>query len=184
MPPGENPGDTDNQQGSLTEADLAWLAGYWDGDGWIGISKAKRSVTKKNRYSASVMTVTTSERIAHRVKDMMERLGCPVTSQYKKPAEKLSSWSGKSYVCKEKWYLTIRSNAGAKKFLEAVQPYLVEKGVCADLVLRYITWRETMPNQIHSSRATMIAREAESIIRLLRLDRERNDPPEAIRSAP
>lgn len=181
MQPGENPRDTDNQQGSLNESDLAWLAGYWDGDGWIGVTKAKRSVTKKNRYSASVMTGTTSERIAHRVVDIMQRLGCPVTSQYKAPAQKKSTWTGQDVWHREKWNITIRSNSGARVFLEAVGPYLVEKGIQADLVLRYIRWRESMPTQIHSSKADLIAREAEQIIFLLRQDRQRNDPPQTTR---
>ena len=184
MPPGDNPGDTGNQQGSLTPTDLAWLAGFWDGDGWIGITKAKRSVTKKNRYSASVAMATTSDRITHRVVDLLQRMECPVTSQHKRPALKKSTWTGADVWHREKWNITIRSNSGTKRFLEAIRPYLVEKGVCADLVLRYVIWRESMPTQIHNSKADLIAREAESIIRLLRLDRQRNDPSETVRSAP
>src|SRR5665213_395086 len=84
--PSKNPDLTVNQQGSPTDIELAWIAGLWDGDGWIGITKAKRSNTKKNRYSASVMLVTTSDRLAQRAEDIMHRMGCPLTTQYKRGA--------------------------------------------------------------------------------------------------
>ena len=181
MSPGDNPSGTDNQQGSLNSTDLAWIAGFWDGDGWIGITKAKRSVTKKNRYTASVMATTTSDRIASRVIDIMTRMGTPPTTQNKRPVEKKSTWSGKNVWHREKWNITIRSNKNVQVFLRQIRPFLVEKGVCADLVLRYTDWRDTLPKQGPGLSET-VAREAENISALLRADRQRNDPSETIRS--
>ncbi len=183
MPPGENVVDTDNQQGSLTSIELAWLAGLWDGEGWIGITKAKRSNTKQNRYSASVVFCTTSDRLAMRVEHLLIQLDCPPTTVYKNPRQKKSTWNGKDVWHRERWDITIRSNKGAQVFLEAVAPYMVEKSVCADLVLSYIQWRDKFPYRSGPGKQQqqMIASKAETIMELLRQDRKRNDPPETTR---
>lgn len=182
MSPSENPAGTENQQGSLSATDIAWLAGLWDGDGWIGITKAKRTNTKQNRYSASVMLVTTSDRIADRTVDILRRMGCPVTSQYKRAKHAGSDGSWR----REKWNIVIRSNVGTKKFLETVGPYLIEKSILSDLVLSYIRWREQMPHRAAAGGEQLraIAEKAETIRELCRQDRERNDPSEAIRLTP
>ena len=183
MPPGENVVDTENQQGSLTIAELAWLAGIWDGEGWVGITKAKRSNTKRNRYSASVVMTTTSERLSERVQHLMRKLDCPPTTVYKNQAKKKQTWNGKDVWHSARWDITIRSNSGTKIFLESVAPYLVEKSICSDLVLSYIRWRDQFPYRSGPGKEQqqMIATKAETIRELLRQDRRRNDPPETAR---
>ena len=183
MPPSENAVDTDNQQGSLTTAELAWLAGLWDGEAWIGITKAKRSNTKKNRYSASTVFCSTSERLVERVRYLLEKLGCPPTTVYKNEARRKDSPTGNTYWHAPRWDVTIRSNSGTKTLLEAIGPYLVEKSILSDLALSYIRWREQFPYRSGPGKEQqqMIATKAEVIMELMRQDSRRNAPPETTR---
>jgi intein/homing endonuclease len=174
----------DNEQGSPIATDLAWLAGHFDGDGWIGLSRARRPKTGMMRYSSSASIATTSERIKERVADLLTRLG--VTHYfYEVPVGQ----DKRGYINARRWTITVRSNIGAKVFLEAIRPYLVEKGVQADLLLEYIEWRSQHPNYTGGGgkatpKVLALHAKAEEITERLRQDRWRNDPSTTTRLAP
>jgi intein/homing endonuclease len=168
-------------QGSPT--DLAWLAGLLDGEGWIGIFKRRRSPTKDYpRYSAAFSVTTTSARITGRVREIVESFGVnynlrefdPYTGEDGSPRRR-------------KWRIQTQTNVSTEPILRAVLPYLVEKKRCAELVLRYIDWRSSIPHKTGKGSNNVVAGMgdiAEEIMKLLSEDRHRHDPSTTTRLAP
>lgn len=182
--PRENPSGADNEQGSPTEAELAWIAGHFDGDGWIGLMRARRTNSRHLRYTAAVMVVTTSDRIATEVARVFDALQLKHSPQFIAPHV-----GSDGSPRRAKWNLAIRSNTGTKRFLTAIRPYLIEKGHCADLVLDYIEWREAQPTRPGGAKTNQplivgMKECAEETMRLLREDRNRSDPSTTTRLAP
>ena len=163
--PRENPSGADNEQGRLT--DLAWLAGLMDGEGWVGLIRARRPNRNYQRYTASMSFTTTSDRIAGRVHRILSDLDVSPR--------------------RPKWEIGTRSNKGTKVVLEAVLPYLTEKRVCAQLVLDYIEWRGAQPAKPGGNAQNIVRgmrEKAEEVMADLRADRERSLPSTITRLAP
>jgi intein/homing endonuclease len=179
--PRDNPSGADNQQGSPTDVEIAWLAGIFDGEGWIGINRSLRYSTGKYRYSAGSVLATTSERLANRISQLLEQL--EVKFFYiDTPARKGSDESWR----RRKWNISIVGNTQTKKLLLALSPYLVEKYVQADLVLAYIEARGKMPSRPGGYDLAMnqsIRDLGNHFQMLLRDDRNRDDPSETVRLA-
>lgn len=172
--PSNNPRGADNEQGSSTATDLAWLAGHFDGDGWIGLTRQVRKNSRHIRYSAGAMIVTTSDRITDRVVGILEAEG--ITYFCAEVAPKIGSDGSPR---KRKWNIVIRSNSQSQAFLKLIRPYLVEKGTCADIVIAYTEWRgqhPQSPGRYGDAFSQEIQERAVEAIRLLREDRERITP--------
>lgn len=184
--PSENPSSADNEQGSpLTATDLAWLAGHFDGDGWIGLIRQRRKGTQYLRYTACAMVATTSDRIRDKILTSLDQLGI-VWFCNETPAKHVVG-PGRDSWHRVKWDITVRSNKQAKAFLTLILPYLVEKKPQAVLTIQYAEWRESLPrnpgrygDEISSS----IQDRAEETMRLMREDRNRHDPSTTTRQAP
>lgn len=183
MVPRENPAGADNEQGSLLDTDIAWLAGHFDGDGWIGLQRSKRTGSSKQiRYSAACMIVTTSSRIALRVSDILRALDLRYYV-YESPPKVGKDGSPR----KRKWNISIQSNVQTLKFLQTLRPYLVDKGKQADLVMEYIVWRQSQPRYTGGRAPDLVAEMkqwGDGTMEMLREDRNREDPSEITRLAP
>lgn len=169
----ENPSGAENEQGSL---DVAWLAGLLDGDGWVGIIRAKRSGRDQNRYTASIMMTSTSYRNATKTREVMERLGANVYEREQPP------WLGPDgSPRKRKWNISTRGNTDTLKVLKAVLPHMAEKRVCAELVIEYVEWRLRQPR---NHPVAEIQAMADPLMELMSQDRQRHDPSTTTRLAP
>ena len=170
----ENPPGADNQQGSL--ADIAWLAGHTDGDGWVGIIRAKRTGKTYYRYTASTCVMTTSRANATKVAAVYEVLGANVYVQHHK------AYTGKDgSPRREKWNVSVRGNADARKVLAALEPYMAEKKPQARIVIEYVNWRDTFPARTGGQHPEMVESmrdRAEEAMSLLRIERFGYDPSE------
>lgn len=178
--PRENPSGADNEQGRLT--DLAWLAGLMDGEGWVGLIRARRPNRNYQRYTASMSFTTTSDRIAGRVHRILSDLDVRVGYRHR---EHYTGSDGSPR--RPKWEIGTRSNKGTKVVLEAVLPYLTEKRVCAQLVLDYIEWRGAQPAKPGGNAQNIVRgmrEKAEEVMADLRADRERSLPSTITRLAP
>lgn len=100
-----------------TETELAWLAGFFDGEGCVSIFKIPRLEGKYIEYK---MTVSISQ------KD-------------KRPLEAIRGWFGGNVTLNQSsgvWKWT-RSAQQARIFLEAVRPYLKLKHEQVDVALAF-----------------------------------------------
>jgi hypothetical protein len=180
--PPNNASGADNPQGSLTTAERSWLAGLFDGDGWIGLTRAKRTGSKQNRYSAQTIVTTTSDRIADRVLDLYAKAGVgvnvkefPVTYN-----EEREQWHAR------KWNIRTASNTQTLAVLRIIHPYLVEKKTLSAILIEYITWRQSLPHRTGASKSLyeQIQQRGEDAVARMKEDRWRNDPSETARLAP
>lgn len=182
MEPCDNPSGADNEQGSPTEVELAWLAGVFDGEGWIGLNKQRRSNSSHLRYTGAAVVATTSPKLAERIRDILTRLD--VKCYYVETPAKLGadgSWR------RHKWNISVSSNKMTARFLSAIRPYLVEKQNQADLVLEYIAWRAGQPARPGGHNQTVILgmkEKAEEVRKALHEDRWSCDPSTTTRLAP
>jgi len=182
MVPRNNPIGADNEQGSPTEIELAWLAGVFDGEGWIGLNRARRSNSRHLRYTACSAITTTSPKLADRIDEILTRVGVK-HYRIEMPAKmgKDGSWR------RRKWNITTGANVQTAKFLSAIRPYLVEKQRQADLVIEYVEWRSALPTRPGGHAENIIVgmkERAEETMRLLREERFRDDPSTTTRLAP
>lgn len=102
---------------SLPTIELAYLAGFFDGEGCIHVSKCKRSDRKNDRFQY--------------------QLRIQISQKNREPLDKLvAGWGGGIYDIKSKgmysWQLHSRK---AERFLEAILPFLRDKAEQAELAL-------------------------------------------------
>lgn len=111
----------------VTDLELAWLAGLYDGEGSFFICKNGSS-----KYQMRVtLTNTDSILIAHTV-EILDRLGV---------GPWVSSYTPKSRNSRIAYHIVIGKMANAKKFITSIEPYLVGRSGQASLVLRFIESR-------------------------------------------
>jgi hypothetical protein len=179
----ENPSGADNEQGSPTTTELAWLAGYIDGDGSICLTRSKRPNSRHLRYSARVTMTTTSPMLRDHLIALLGRIGVKPTVIGTK-ARRLNGYQHSAV-----WNINASSNIQAKKVLTAIRPYLIEKAHEADIVLVYLYWRSAQPTVPAGSRRGEIIEgmkeRAEQTMAALREHRKlRRDPSTTTRLAP
>lgn len=178
----DNLSGADNQQGSPSDVELAWLAGLYDGEGWIGVVRSTRGATSSSsrlRYRAASMLTSTSERLIERAGSIMGRARVVFhTVHYKESFnEQRGQWHAR------KWNLGTASNGATRDLLVILLPYLVEKKEIAKIAIEYVEWRESLPKSGGGKGIPGLAEKAESAIARMKIDRHRNDPPETIRRA-
>jgi len=115
----------------ILDVELAWLAGFIDGEGSIGMSKSR--TTKRPIYKACVQLVNTNKRCMEVSADIYRRIGA-------KSALCVCDRTVKGYYGNE-YYLNCARLRDVKMVLEAILPYLVIKGEQARQCLKYVDHR-------------------------------------------
>jgi hypothetical protein len=132
----------DNQQETLKETELAWFAGFFDGEGCLTMISTFNSKKERFRRLNPLFTITNTDdnSILETVK-ICEKIGAPlrirrmVSNKVKKPY----------YIC------DVNALSKVKKLLDTLLPYLITKKSRAELMLRFINsrlkrWREFKEN--------------------------------------
>lgn len=114
----------------MTEVDLAWLAGIWDGEGSVFIAKQVQS--KRVQYRATISMDNTDAGIISEAVRILNEIGIQVHV-----SESLKKGSTKTV------YRIASSNTlYVQKFIEKVSPYLKgEKKAKASLVMKFVLSR-------------------------------------------
>ena len=119
----------DNQQ--ATPAELGWLAGILDGEGYIALAM-RRQRGHKN-YISCIEISNTEPNLLLKVRDITARLGVNLHVKERKPAK-----NGNRMVFK----LECHRFPGVKAILDATLPYLTCKAKRAKLILDFIESRQ------------------------------------------
>lgn len=119
----------DNQQ--VKPEELAWLAGFWDGEGTITVFHTKRK-NGKDRYNASLVVVNTHEETISHILKLLDRLGIKMHLLKRQSKNKKHAVS---------YQLTTRNMLYIQKLLPLLIPYLVCKKAQAELTLRFVNSR-------------------------------------------
>ena len=121
----------DNQQ--ATPAELGWLAGILDGEGYVALAtRFQRGRTNKN-YISCIEISNTEPNLLLKVRDITTKLGVNLHVKEHKPAK-----TGNRVVFK----LECHRFPGVKAILEATLPYLTCKAKRAKLILDFIESRQ------------------------------------------
>lgn len=120
----------DNQQ--ATQFELAWLAGFFDGEGSIGVYGAKRYKAKGSSYNAKFQIASTNATAIEKVVNILSMLDVNCKIYQKEPQHKNH---------KEAWQIYFTKFSDVKKALTAIEPYLVIKKPHANLALKFVNSR-------------------------------------------
>lgn len=118
----------DNQQ--VTQTELAWLAGIWDGEGTIAV----RRNAKINQMSPRVHFTNTNASIILKAVEIMEKIGV-------KPHVREKGQGGFEGSHKECYTIGFDTLSKSKLLLDTLLPYLVGKKDQAILLLKFINSR-------------------------------------------
>lgn len=134
LPQGKNVLDWPiRRDNTMTGRELcAWLAGHWDGDGWIGLNlwnANDRNAPFKHRPAIQI-TMTNPE-IYNRVCDILQGLGIRFYERHVKAKNR-----------KWKCHIQICNRIHVLNFLNAVYPFATRLKPLADVILEYFRFFE------------------------------------------
>jgi len=121
-----------NQQ--VTEYDVAWLAGIYDGEGWFSL---KHKHTNRDGWSGvnlSIGIVNTDSAIINRVDWLLDGIEVPHVIREKVH----DKW-------KTRYDIEVKKFSHAKVLISRLLPYLIGKRGQAELLLRFINRRLNLP---------------------------------------
>lgn len=123
----------DNQQ--VTSIELAWLAGFVDGEGHIAIMR----IPKKNRqgftFAPIIRIANTNAQAISKIVEIYDKLGA---------SSHIVSIESKTNNHKDKYYLQTQNMASCKIILDALLPHLFVKSAQAKIVLRFVNRRKAL----------------------------------------
>lgn len=127
----------DNQQGKNVE--LAWLAGFIDGEGSIMFRKLQGKRLRsfgQHYYNPSVRVCNTDEPTLKVVTDILDAQGLPYHISHRRAHLENPKW-------KQAWDLEVCGMKRCKRWLEVFAPYLRTKQWKAYLMLEWINSRQS-----------------------------------------
>jgi hypothetical protein len=131
-----------NQQ--ATDAELGWLAGIIDGEGYLGMNVESEHNyrpthhTRQHSIKIEIKVTNCDPEIVVKTAQIMQKLG--VNPYIRQPAVDLKPNHKVHYEA------SIKRMAPVKRVLEAIRPYLVgSKAERADIILRFIQLRSDNP---------------------------------------
>lgn len=129
----------------MTDTDLAWLGGIWDGEGSIALfTHIERNGSTK--ICPTVCVVNTDIAIINKVRKLLEGIGCNFQLQEYKP---------KNVRHNVRWDLTTRNQKHIITFIKAVMPYLFSiKRQKAEILLDYCERRSEKTKRLPSKGST------------------------------
>jgi hypothetical protein len=105
------------------KADIAWLAGFWDADGSV-------LLTKRSTYLVPVAScVNTNKKIIDNVMRILDAADLAYGLQYQDRGERLNA--------KPAWIVRLEGKTRVSPFLQMIRDGLVGKQEQADLVLKW-----------------------------------------------
>jgi len=119
-----------NQQ--VTESELGWLAGIYDGEGWFSLKPRRANMDfPEGGVNLSIGIVNTDTAIINNVDLILTKLE---VSHY--ISEKVHD------IWKTRYDITVKKFSEAQKLLTIIKPFLVAKIGQAELLLRFINRRK------------------------------------------
>ena len=119
--------EMDNPQ--VTQTDLAWLAGIWDGEGHISIRRTLLR-GKAPQYSPRLGMTNSNVQILSKARQILDALGVGYYFREKDDG----GFPGSSKQC---WVIAIETMTNAVRFIANIRPFLIGKSFQADCILEY-----------------------------------------------
>ena len=135
LPHGKNVSDwTISRDNTLNGQELcAWLAGIWDGEGWIGINiNHDKTRSAPFRHRPAIQLTTTDLAIYNRICDVLDGLGIKYYERHVKQDD------SRKWKC----HLHIVNRKNVLSFISHVYPYAVRLRPMLEIVLQYLQFYE------------------------------------------
>jgi hypothetical protein len=157
-----------NQQ-LLTNTELAWLAGFWDADGTISLSKQNERGRwsfgpRVGVYSSDTGTIT-------RIREMLDTLG--VNHGISETGVPMN---------KQVWCIYVNNLTNALKLLTALLPYLYTKRFQAERMVEFCEARLKVKKSGNKSRHYTVA-DFERVLAILEANGDKHSNSETVRAA-
>ncbi len=167
-------GQTDNQQRKFSELDVAWLGGFIDGEGSIGIKVQKYMHNKSVLYVAPyVQVVNTNQEALERVDSILTQLHIGHYFDWPKPRK---APHGKNSIQEYKplWRMLVNGLNRCHAFIPIILPHLTVKRDNAEIVLEFIEsrWVNYFKHQPYSTRELEIINRYRRIMPRTKLDKD------------
>jgi hypothetical protein len=120
--------EMDNQQ--VTQTDLAWLGGIWDGEGHFSIRRTKLKKSNTPQYSPRLGVTNSNVQILTKVRQILDVLG--IKYYFREKPE--GGFEGSK---KQTWVIAIETMENSIRLITAIRPYLVGKCFQADCIVEY-----------------------------------------------
>lgn len=135
--------DRENQQGTPTESEIAWLAGVLEGEGTVALTCHVRSEKcKQPKIGVEIKLYNTDAGIIRKAVDIYERLGLAyyLTEREQKP---MRMASGQKYGGRDPMLMVSVKRMQPAFFLaKLVRPWMFgDKGARLDLMIQYLARR-------------------------------------------
>jgi len=150
----------DNQQGKTTELELAWLAGFIDGEGCLDFQKGYQKALKRDTYQPRVRINNTDIPTLNKVDDLLRRMMAGHYIYWRHPENK--KW-------KSSWDVEIVGFKKVQRFLIQINPYLYTKKEKAEMLLDFTNSR--LSNEDGSGKAPYSEKEVKLLARLRNPDK-------------
>ena len=113
----------------VPQTDIAWLAGFFDGEGTISLHRANLKIWKHPYLCPTFQAPNTDKRLIIHAADIIEQMiGV-------RPSITVSNKGGNG--CKKAWRVRVKSQRQLAVILPILMLYLVSKGRQAELVLAF-----------------------------------------------
>lgn len=134
----------DNPQGTPSQAEIAWLAGFIEGEGTLVLSSWKRNEKqgKQPKIGLQVKIYNTDALLIRRTVDMMERMGVAPHIKEREQKPMLRPGGGEYRPVNGMYIVTINKLEQVHQLLTHLHPWLAgDKRARADLMLRFLDRR-------------------------------------------
>lgn len=119
----------DNQQ--VTQTQLAWLAGMWDGEGHFSMRRTVLKAYNTPQYSPRVGLTNSNTAMLSEARRILDALGI---SYFFREHSAGGGFDGSS---KQVWQISIETLTHAKALITAIRPYIIGKGFQADCISEF-----------------------------------------------
>ncbi len=126
--------DRDNHAGKLST--IGWIAGFFDGEGYIGLWKRtdKRQPHYKDTYRPSVVIANTDKKTIDYLSEQLKSFNVTHYIKYR-PSKK--GW-------RESWVVEVNGFERIKKFIDLISEYTVTKKEQVALVKEFLNRRSAV----------------------------------------
>jgi len=135
-----------NQQGTPTKVELAWLAGFIEGEGSLALSAWNRldnHASRNPKIAVSIKIYNTDAALISRCRDILKGIGVEPYMKEREQKPMLKHDGSKQYKSVDPMLtLTVSKLSSAQKALTCLTPYLFgDKRIRAEIMLEYLDKR-------------------------------------------
>lgn len=113
------------REAGVTEAEMGWLAGIWDGEGTIGVTT--RDYRGRTAWSVAIEFANTDRRIIDKAEALLQRLDVDFWEGEKPPEGN----------CRRAWYVRARGCVSVWRLCREMAPFLVAKRERAAMMMEF-----------------------------------------------